>query len=160
MNLGDCIVGLNNTTLEEWSPWTGSNKCPQCAGDNIEVNNRICLTSNPPQSQLRCKDCGHIFSSGITYVRNTDETTLEKMLGQHDQSILGKHQVGDWPPSPQIGDPGWWPAEQEPPSYPDVFIPGKDTLSGWSCPRCHRCFAPYVQECRYCNSSNVITTGD
>jgi hypothetical protein len=159
MNLGDCIVGLNNITLEEWSPWTGSNKCPQCSSNNIEVNNRVCLTSNPPQSQLRCKDCGHKFSSGITYVRNTDKTTLDKMLWQHDQSILGKPQVGDWPPSPQIGDPGWQPAEVEPPSYPDIFIPGKGSTFGWICPKCNRCLAPHVPECWYCNSSNNEITG-
>jgi hypothetical protein len=149
-------MSLNNTTFEEWSPWTGSNKCPHCGSNNIEVNNRICLTSNPPQSQLRCKECDHIFSSGIsiTYVRNTNEDTLDKMLWQHDQSILGKPQVGDWPPSLQIGDPGWQPTEMEPPSYPDIFIPGKGTTFGWICPKCNRRFAPHVPTCWYCNSSN------
>ena len=25
------------------------------------------------------------------------------------------------------------------------------TATGWECPRCHRCYAPHVDECRACS---------
>lgn len=153
VNLSAIQTALDN----DWSPWSGSNKCPKCNGDNIEVNNCIVLTTYPVQSQLRCKDCGHYFSSGMFTSRNTNEDTLDKMW-QHDQSILGKPQVGDWPPSPQVGDPPWWPSEQEPPSYPDISIPKNGTPVGWICPKCGRCYAPHVSGCSHCNASGIKIT--
>lgn len=143
---------INYDLASYWSPWSGSNVCPKCGGHTIEVNDYVVLTSNPPQAQLRCKDCGHLFGSGAFNSENTNRDALDKMW-QHDQSILGKPQVGDWPPGPQIGD--WWPTEQEPPSYPDVYIPRKDSPMGWICPKCGRCYAPHVRGCSHCNASEI-----
>lgn len=139
----------------KWQPWSGSNKCPKCDSRHIEVNTTVVLTTNPAQSQLRCRDCGQIFSSGIF---NSDTSDATEKLWQHDQSILGKPQVGDWPPAPQVGDAPWWPSEQEPPSYPDISIPSKDTPMGWVCPKCGRCWAPHVRGCTNCNTSEIKIT--
>lgn len=152
-NMTDIEIGCDFASY--WSPWSGSNVCPKCGSHTLEVNDYAVLTSNPPQAQLRCKDCGHIFGSGVFNSENTNRDTLDKMW-QHDQSILGKPQVGDWPPGPQIGD--WWPAEQEPPSYPDITIPHKDSPVGWICPKCGRCYAPHVRECSHCNASEIKIT--
>lgn len=146
---------INYDLVSQWSPWTGSNKCPKCGSHNIEVNNTVVLTSNPPQAQLRCKDCDHLFGSGAFNSENTNRDTLNKMW-QHDQSILGKPQVGDWPLWPQIGDCP--PSEQEPPSYPDIDIPKKDSPIGWICPKCGRCYAPHVRGCSHCNVSEIKIT--
>ena len=56
-----CVL---NNMMKEWEPYSGI--CPYCKSDNIEYQTRIILTSNPPQLNLRCKDCGkHFFSSQI-----------------------------------------------------------------------------------------------
>ena len=143
--------------LMEWQPWSGSNKCPKCGGHHIEVNTAVVLTTYPAQSQLRCKDCGHYFSSGIFNSRNTSEDALDGYW-KHDQSILNIPKVGDWPPGPQVGDAPWWPSEPETPSYPDITIPKKDTPVGWICPKCGRCYAPHVSGCSYCNRSSTEIT--
>lgn len=144
--------------FQEWQPWSGSNKCPKCDGNHIEVNTMVVLTTYPAQSQLRCKDCGYQFGSGI-FAANTDNTSdATDKRWQHDQSILNIPKVGDWPPGPQVGDAPWWPSEQEPPSYPDITIPRKGSPVGWICPKCGRCYAPHVSGCSYCNrSSSEIT---
>ena len=114
-----------------WERWTGSHKCPNCGSDEIEYNTQLILTSYPAQSQLRCKSCGHYFSSGIQ-AECTDNDALNK-LWQHDQSIIGIPQVGDWPPSPQPGD--------LPPAT------DKTTMYGWICPKCGKVNAPHRDFC-------------
>lgn len=153
LKLSDDTTCTDQNILQEWQPWSGSSECPKCGGHSIEVNTTLVLTTYPAQSQLRCKDCGYHFSSGIFNAGSSDATNKK---WQHDQSILGKPQVGDWPPSPQIGD--WWPYEQEPPSYPDISIPSKDSPVGWICPKCGRCYAPHVRECSHCNTSELKIT--
>lgn len=57
---------------------------------------------------------------------------------QHDQSILGIPQVGDWPPAPTPCDP----------------IGTQQQLNyGWICPKCGRCLAPHVDSCPHCNNT-------
>ena len=133
------------TVQKEWEPWTGSNRCPNCGGSEIEYNTRLVLTSYPPQSQLRCKDCGHHFSSGFV-AEWTDNDSLSKEW-QHDQSILGIPKVGDWPPAPTPCDP---------PSYPEIYPFDKSSQVGWICPKCGRCLAPHLDSCPYCSGSTTI----
>lgn len=157
------VLKLNNATSyvirdlpPEWSPWSGSNRCPKCGSHNIEVNNRVVLTSNPPQSQLRCKECNYHFGSGI-FSRNTDEDTLNKI--HQDQSILNISKEGDSPYAPQVGEwpPYTQPWEQEPPSYPDVYIPRKESPVGWICPKCGKCWAPHIDSCS-CSCSSTSSS--
>ena len=115
----------------EWERWTGSNRCPECGCDEIEYNTIFILTSNPPQSQLRCKRCGHHFSSGF----------------EHDQSILNVPRVGDWPLAPFHDDQ---------PSYPDVYPLDKNSKIGWICPKCGRALAPHLDSCPYCSGLTTI----
>lgn len=138
--------------LAEWAPWSGSNKCPECGSTNIEYNTMVILTTYPAQHQLRCKACGHYFSSGMFFSKNTNKDALDKLWKQ-DQSIINIPQVGDWPPGPQVGD---WPIEPEPPSYPDITIPKKDSPMGWICPKCGRSLAPHMDSCPYCSRPNTL----
>lgn len=135
-NLDD-ILCSTWTGQKEWEPWTGSNRCPHCGGAEIEYNTQLVLTSNPPQSQLRCKNCGHYFSSGFD-AEWTDHDTIK--LWQHDQSILGIPKVGDWPPSPTPCDPPYYPIDTP-------------LNVGWICPKCGRCLAPHVDSCPHCNNT-------
>ena len=135
----------------EWDRWTGSNKCPNCGGDKIEYNTQLVLTSYPPQSQLRCKDCGHHFSSGFS-AEWTNKDPINK-LWEHDQSILGTPKVGDWPPSPQVGDWPPTPTPQDPPYVPNA--PNTNNY-GWICPKCGRSLAPHVDSCPFCNKGTFI----
>lgn len=131
----------------KWERWTGSNRCPNCGSNKIEYNTQVVLATYPPQSELRCRDCGHIFSSGL--VSHVDHFT-DNDVWEHDQSILGKPQVSDWPLTPQVGD---WPPynEPEPPSYPDISIPNKTSQVGWICPKCGRSLAPHIDSCPFCS---------
>jgi Zn finger protein HypA/HybF involved in hydrogenase expression len=157
LTLASTTSCVNCDSAQGWQPWSGSNKCPKCGSHHIEVNTMVVLTTHPAQSQLRCKDCDHYFSSGMFNSRNTNEDALDDYW-KHDQSILNIPKVGDWPPSPQVGDAPWWPPEQEPPSYPDISIPSKDSPVGWICPKCGRCYAPHVSGCSHCNSSSIKIT--
>ena len=120
----------NNTLVwtgqKEWEPWTGSNRCPNCGGSEIECNSLYILTSNPPQHQLRCKSCGHHFASGF----------------EHDQSILNIPKVGDWPPAQTPCDP--------------LPATDKTTTYGWICPKCGRALAPHMDSCPYCSVATTI----
>lgn len=130
---------------EKWQPWTGSNRCPNCGGAEIEVNTQITLASYPPQSQLRCKICGHIFSSGFESAKiGTYELNG---IFKHDQSILGIPQVGDWPPAPTPCDP----------------IGTQNQLNyGWICPKCGKVNAPHRDFCDCSGSGyypNIVYCG-
>ena len=73
----------------------------------------------------------------------TDNDSLNK-LWQHDQSILGIPQIGDWPPAPTPCDP---------PYYPNIDAP---LNVGWICPKCGRCLAPHVNSCPNCSPAPTI----
>ena len=139
INKTETVSCVNWDTRPEWERWTGSNRCPNCLGSNIEYNTQLVLTSNPPQTQLRCKDCGHYFSSGFTAEWTNDDSSNK--LWEHDQSILGKPQVGDWPPTPTPQDPIYIPHTPDAHNY------------GWICPKCGRCLAPHVDSCPCFNES-------
>lgn len=142
-----------------WSPWSGSNTCPKCGSHTIEVNDYVILASYPAQDQLRCKDCGHLFGSGIFNTNNSTSDATDKSW-QQDQLILNIPKVGDWPPGPQVGDwpPYPWQDDPEPPAYPDISIPSKDSPIGWICPKCGRCYAPHISGCVYCNETTIKIT--
>lgn len=159
----DCSTSIDSV-LDSWAPWTGSNRCPNCGSNKIEYNTQITLTTHPAQSQLRCKDCRHVFSSGFM-AEWTNNDALNR-LWEHDQSILGKPQVGDWPPSPQVGDAPLnipqidYPnlLDEIPPMYPEVVTPKKDMPIGWICPKCGRGLAPHVDSCPCYQSNNIKIT--
>ena len=140
-------------TVPEWMPWSGTNVCPKCGSHEIEYNTRIVLTSYTAQSQLRCRTCNHIFSSGIN-VNYTNADSLDDMW-KHDQSILNIPKVGDWPPSPSPCDP--IPNEPFQPINPNENTKGVVSIYGWICPRCGKVNAPHKDYCD-CNSSINITT--
>lgn len=127
MNKNETVSCVNYNPRPEWERWTGSERCPNCGSEIINVNTRIILTSNPPQHQLCCGSCGHYFSSGVK-VEWTDNDTLNK-LWEHDQSILNIPKVGDWPPSPTPCNP---------PSMLNY---------GWICPKCGKVNAPHRDFC-------------
>ena len=127
-NKDNAVSCVNWNPRPEWERWTGSNKCPKCGGDEIEYNTQLVLTSYPPQSQLRCKSCGHYFSSGIK-IEYTNNDVLNK-LWEHDQSILNIPKVGDWP------QPGDLPPATD-----------KTTMYGWICPKCGKVNAPHRDFC-------------
>ena len=142
INKTETVSCVNWNTRPEWERWTGSNRCPNCESAEIEYNTQLVLTSNPPQSQLRCKNCGHIFSSGIV-TEWTNKDSLDK-LWEHDQSILGIPQVGDWPPTPTPQDPIYISHTPDTHNY------------GWTCPKCRRSLAPHVDSCPFCNEATPI----
>ena len=127
-NENNTVSCVNYNPRPEWELWTGNNKCPMCDGDDIEYNTMMVLASNPPQTQLRCKSCGHLFSSGLK-ADWIDEDALNKVW-EHTQSILGIPKVGDWPPSHKITDP----------------LPGNMNY-GWICPKCGKVNAPHRDFC-------------
>lgn len=144
------MKNTNNTLIwtgqKEWEPWTVGDQCPNCGSDEIEYNTRLMLASYPPKQQLRCKKCGHHFSSGgCTAIKMTTDDVIDRTyldeLFKHDQSILGIPQVGDWPPAPTPCDPIGTP---QPLNY------------GWICPKCGRCLAPHVNSCPHCSGPTTI----
>jgi rubrerythrin len=70
----------------------------------------------------------------------TNKDALDKLF-QHDQSILGIPQVGDWPPALTPCDP--------------IGIP-QQLNYGWICPKCGRCLAPHIDSCPHCSTATTI----
>ena len=128
-NKNNTITCVNRPVV--WKRWTGSHKCPNCGSDEIEYNTQLSLASYPPKAQLRCKSCGHYFSSGVKS-ECTDNDALNK-LWEHAQSILNIPKVGDWPVAPMPSDPQ--------PNYLG------NMNYGWVCPKCGRVNAPHRDFC-------------
>ena len=149
----NCIDTALGFGQPEWVPWLGSKGCPNCGSHEIEYNTRLVLASYPAQSQLRCRTCGNVFSSGI----NIDYTNADSLddKWKHDQSILNIPKVGDWPPSPSPCDP--LPNETFQPINPNESTKGVVSIYGWICPRCGRVNAPHKDSCD-CNV-NIINYG-
>lgn len=167
MNNKDNVVScVNYNVRNEWEPWTLGSRCPSCGSDEIEYNTQLVLTSNPPQSQLRCKHCGRYFSSGIVSrpVSQDDmvDTEYLKKLFKHDQSILHTPYIGDPLPheTPYIGDyPGWMdngPGDKPPYTIPMPHYPPEPINYGWICPKCGRVLAPHVNSCPHCSAPTTI----
>ena len=139
----------NNTLIwagqKEWEPWTCSNRCPNCGGAEIEYNTHIILASYPPQSKLRCKHCGHIFSSGVAEEWTNKDAIIELWPTNQGVPCI---EIPLPVTIPQIGD---WPTPCDPPSYPD-----KDSKVGWICPKCSRVLAPHMDSCPYCSGPTTI----
>lgn len=125
-NENNTILCVNNNLRPEWERWTGSERCPNCGSDIINVNTQIMFASNPPQHQLCCGSCGHYFSSGIK-TEWIDKDALDKVW-EHVQSILDIPKVGDWPVTPI-------------PNYPG------NMNYGWICPKCGKVNAPHRDFC-------------
>ena len=136
------------TGQKEWEKWDIGDKCPNCDSDEIEYNTRLMLTSYPPKQQLRCKKCGHYFSSGYT-ADLIDNDELDKLY-EHVKDIWGIPEVRDPLPgeAPYIGD--WQP------SYPEIYLPHENAPVGWICPKCGRCLAPHLDSCPYCSAPTTI----
>lgn len=149
MNKNETISCVNYNTRPEWERWTGSNKCPNCGSDEIEYNTQLVLTSNPPQSQLRCKSCGHYFSSGIK-TDLVDHDALNKVYDEVKKTF-GISDIRDPLPgeTPYIGD--YWP-------MPDIPLRGtnKAVMYGWVCPKCGAVLAPHVSSCPHCSPATTI----
>ena len=148
-NKDNTISCVNYNPRPEWERWTGSERCPNCGSDIINVNTQIMFASNPPQHQLCCGSCGHYFSSGIK-TEWTDSDALNK-LWEHDQSILHGPYIGDPAPglAPYIGDPI--------PNVDDTLpATNKTTMYGWICPKCGAVLAPHVSSCPNCSPATTI----
>ena len=143
-NIESCV---NYNPRPEWERWTGSERCPNCGSEIINVNTRIILTSNPPQHQLCCGSCGHYFSSGYK-TDLIDHDALNKVYEEVKKSfgisdirdpLPGEAPyIGDWPSSPKITDP----------------LPGNMNY-GWVCPKCGRVLAPHVSSCPNCSPATT-----
>lgn len=120
----DVFKSWLNNYQECWCPYLGT--CPHCGSNNIEANYSILLTSNPPQYNCRCKDCGKAFYSGEIKVEPVQMPTLSK--------------------EPSTVIPGYILPEIDKPDY------GYGNY-GWICPKCGRCLAPHVDSCPYCNNA-------
>ena len=147
-NENNTVSCVNWNHRPEWERWTGSNRCPNCGSDEIEYNTQIVLASNPPQSQLRCKSCGHYFGSGIK-AEWINKDALNKVW-EHVKDVWDIPEIRDPLPgeAPYIGD--WQP------SYPEIYLPHKDAPVGWICPKCGAVLAPHVNSCPYCNPTTTI----
>lgn len=123
-------TALNLDTLlgKKWQP--SPYKCPHCGSANTEYDTTMILTSNPPQSRCRCKDCGQSFFSGKAEMSTSDD------YWKHDQSILN---------TPKIEDP-------IPGSDPYRLSPPSKSNYGWVCPKCGRCYAPHIVSCPHCRN--------
>ena len=163
-NENNTVSCINWNPRPEWERWTGSNKCPHCGSDEIEYNTQIVLASNPPQSQLRCKTCGHYFSSGVK-AEWINEDALNKVW-EHVKDVYGISEIrdplpgeipyiGDWPPGPTITDPtpgldNWKP-------FPIQNDSNKVTgMYGWICPKCGAVLAPHINSCPHCSPATTI----
>lgn len=131
-------TALNLDTLlgKQWQP--SPYKCPHCGSTNTEYDTTMILTSNPPQSQCRCKDCGQGFFSGQCEMSTSDD------YWKHDQSTLNTPKIEDLLPGQQ---------------WPDPFKLATPTKSnyGWICPKCGRALAPHMDSCPYCSGSTTIS---
>lgn len=119
---------LNNyASIGEWKPYMGN--CPSCGSSNLEYQSGIVLTSNPPQYNCRCKDCGKAFYSGEIKIEPVHIPTLPK--------------------EPPTVVPGYISPEIDKPNY------GYGNY-GWICPKCGRALAPHVNSCPHCSEPTTI----
>lgn len=145
----------NVTTMtDSLNGWESTNyKCPYCGSTNTEYDSSMILTSNPPQSKCRCKDCGGQFFSGQCKSDWSNKDVLDDFWKQ-DQSILK---------TPKIGDPTPGESPYQVPFTPDPFHlnpPYKQNSYGWICPKCGRVLAPHLDTCKWCSigGTSIATT--
>jgi hypothetical protein len=151
-------TALNLDTLlgKKWQP--SPYKCPHCGSTNTEYDTTMILTSNPPQSQCRCKNCGQGFFSGQCEMSTSDD------YWKHDQSTLNTPKIEDPLPGQQWSDPF-------------KLAPPTKSNYGWICPKCGKVNAPHRDFCDcsgglnpnivYCNgtgnnpnTANTVTTSE
>lgn len=136
-------TALNLDTLlgKKWQP--SPYKCPHCGSTNTEYDTTMILTSNPPQSQCRCKDCGQGFFSGQCEMSTSDD------YWKHDQSTLNTPKIEDPLPGQQWSDPF-------------KLAPPTKSNYGWICPKCGKVNAPHRNFCD-CSSGgyypNIVYCG-
>lgn len=122
--------------MKEWEPYHGK-CCPKCGSTHIEFQTGLMLTSNPPQLNLRCVDCGNHFFSGV--VETYTPMIRDPLPGE----------------VPCIGDPlpgtlnPWGPVE-----------PAPIKQYGWICPKCGRVLAPHMDTCKFCGVNSVTLNED
>lgn len=128
----------NNINIQQQcSSWVGyPYKCPNCGGDQ-EYDVSRCLTSNPPQYEVRCKKCGHISYSGSYTIT---PYTPDPCLPIHPGPSLPSY------PSPGLPRPFDQPQR---PSYGGSY--------GWICPNCGKVWAPHIDFCDCGNNWNRFT---
>ena len=151
MKKNETISCVNYNPRPEWERWTGSNRCPHCGSDEIEYNTIMILASNPPQSKLRCKSCGHYFSSGLT-AEWTNKDALDMVTPLIRDPLLGETPyIGDYPGLMDNGS-----GDKPPYTIPMPHYPPDSINYGWICPKCGRVLAPHVNSCPYCSEPTTI----
>lgn len=126
---------ITSLFMKEWEPYCG--RCPKCGSTHIEFQTGIMLTSNPPQLNLRCVDCGNRFFSG--HIETYTPILRDPLPGEVPY-------IGD--PLPGTPDP-WNPVE-----------PAPIKQYGWICPKCGRVLAPHMDTCKFCGGNSVTTLNE